>query len=125
MPRDLYTMGDDPAVTARWLDQLTEDLAESAVPELGGMARTLRRWRGHILAWHDTGASNGPAEATNLLIKNINESGTGSGVRQLPATRPALHRRPQLGSPRALTPLKREEPGCRGSATAERCGTRN
>jgi transposase len=41
------------------------------------MARTLRRWRDHILAWHTTGASNGPAEAMNLLIKKIKRVGHG------------------------------------------------
>lgn len=75
--RDLYTMGDDPTVAARWLDQLTADLADSPVPELRGMARTLRRWRDHILAWHHTGASNGPAEALNLLIKKVKRAGHG------------------------------------------------
>jgi transposase len=75
--RDLYTLAADPALAADWLDQLTVDLADSPVPELGGMARTLRRWRGHILAWHTTGASNGPAEAVNLLIKKIKRVGHG------------------------------------------------
>ena len=41
------------------------------------MARTLRRWRAQILAWHSTGASNGPAEAMNLLIKKIKRVGHG------------------------------------------------
>ena len=41
------------------------------------MARTLRRWRGQILAWHTTGASNGPAEAMNLLIKKVKRVGHG------------------------------------------------
>lgn len=75
--RDLYTMGDDPTVAARWLDRLTEDLTDSPVGELRGMARTLRRWRNQILAWHTTGASNGPAEAMNLLIKKIKRVGHG------------------------------------------------
>jgi Transposase len=35
------------------------------------MARTLRRWRDQILAWHRTGASNGPTEGLNSLIKKI------------------------------------------------------
>ena len=70
-------MSDDPAVAARWLDRLTEDLADSHVPELRGMARTLRRWRSQILAWHTTGASNGPAEAMNLLIKKVKRVGHG------------------------------------------------
>jgi len=75
--RDLYTLAADPALAADWLDELTGDLADSLVPELRGMARTLRRWRGQILAWHTTGASNGPAEAVNLLIKKIKRVGHG------------------------------------------------
>jgi len=75
--RDLYTLAADPPLAAVWLDRLVDDLADSPVPELGGMARTLRRWRNQILAWHTTGASNGPAEAMNLLIKKIKRVGHG------------------------------------------------
>lgn len=41
------------------------------------MARTLKRWRDQILNWHITGASNGPTEALNLLIKKIKRVGHG------------------------------------------------
>ena len=41
------------------------------------MARTLKRWRDQILNWHITGASNGPTEALNLLIKKIERVGHG------------------------------------------------
>jgi transposase len=75
--RELYTLAGDPALAATWLDRLTDDLDESTVRELGGMATTLRRWRSQILAWHTTGASNGPAEAMNLLIKKIKRVGHG------------------------------------------------
>jgi transposase len=75
--RDLYTLAGDPTLAALWLDRLVEDLSDSPIPELGGMARTLRRWRNQILAWHTTGASNGPAEALNLLIKKIKRVGHG------------------------------------------------
>jgi transposase len=75
--RDLYTLAADPALPAQWLDGLIDDLHDSAIAELNGMARTLRRWRDHILAWHTTGASNGPAEAMNLLIKKIKRVGHG------------------------------------------------
>jgi transposase len=41
-------------------------------------ARTIRRWQTEILAWHTTGgASNGPTEAVNLLIKKIKRVGHG------------------------------------------------
>jgi transposase len=75
--RDLYTMGDEPDLAARWLDSLIDDLTDSAIGEHRGMARTLKRWREQVLAWHTTGASNGPAEAMNLLIKKIKRVGHG------------------------------------------------
>lgn len=34
-------------------------------------------WRVRIIAHHHTGASNGPVEAANLLIKQIKRSGRG------------------------------------------------
>ncbi len=37
----------------------------------------LRRWREHLLNRHSTGASNGPVEAANLLIKQVKRSGRG------------------------------------------------
>ena len=37
----------------------------------------LRRWRTEIIAHHSTGASNGPVEAANLLIKAVKRSGRG------------------------------------------------
>jgi len=51
---------------------------QSGVPEVRRLARTVRRWEAEILAWHTTGgASNGPTEAVNLLIKNIKRVGHG------------------------------------------------
>jgi transposase len=41
------------------------------------MARTLKRWRGQILAWHTTGASNGPTEGLNSIIKKVKRVGAG------------------------------------------------
>ncbi len=35
------------------------------------MARTLKRWRSQILAWHSTGASNGQTEGLNSIIKKV------------------------------------------------------
>jgi transposase len=51
---------------------------QSGVPEVRRLARTVRRWEAEILAWHTTGgASNGPTEAVNLLIKKIKRVGHG------------------------------------------------
>lgn len=49
----------------------------SGVPELARLARTIRSWQAEVLAWHDTGLTNGPTEATNLLIKKIKRVGHG------------------------------------------------
>ena len=69
---------DDPAVAAERLDDaIAWCTAPEAGPELGRLAKTLRRWRTEILAHHHTGASNGPVEAANLLIKQVKRSGRG------------------------------------------------
>ena len=46
-------------------------------PELHRLDTTLRRWRTRILAFHDTGVSNGRTEAANLNIKTIKRVGRG------------------------------------------------
>jgi transposase len=52
--------------------------ANSDVPELHRLARTLDGWTGELLAYFDTGGvSNGPTEGLNLLIKKIKRVGHG------------------------------------------------
>jgi transposase len=75
--RDLYTLAADPDVAAAWLEGVIEDCATARPAELRSMGGTLRRWRDQILNWHITGASNGPTEALNLLIKKIKRVGHG------------------------------------------------
>jgi transposase len=43
----------------------------SSVPELHRLAKTMSKLRTEVLAHHSTGASNGPTEAVNLLIKKV------------------------------------------------------
>ena len=51
--------------------------ADSGVPELQRLARTLDSWRAELLAYFDPDRiSNGPTEAVNLLIKKVKRSGT-------------------------------------------------
>ncbi len=58
----------------RWLVHC----ADSDVPELHRLARTIDSWRGELLAYFDTGGvSNGRTEAVNLLIKKIKRVGHG------------------------------------------------
>lgn len=51
---------------------------EVTIPEVSRLAATVRRWQAEILAGHTTsGASNGPTEAVNPLIKKIKRVGHG------------------------------------------------
>jgi transposase len=75
--RDIY-LTDDPVLAEVALDDaIAWCTAPEAGPELRRLAKTLRRWHAQILAHHTTGASNGPVEAANLLIKQVKRSGRG------------------------------------------------
>jgi transposase len=75
--RDVY-LTDDPDQAATILDDaIAWCVDEDSGPELRRLANTLRRWRTQILNHHTTGASNGPVEAANLLIKQVKRSGRG------------------------------------------------
>jgi transposase len=42
------------------------------IPEVARLGRTLRAWRGQVLAYFDTsGVSNGGTEAINLIIEKV------------------------------------------------------
>ena len=56
---------------ARRFDGFIREARSSSVPELHRLAKTMSRWRREILAYHRTGASNGPTEAVNHLIKKV------------------------------------------------------
>jgi hypothetical protein len=73
--RDLYRV--DTVKAAREVLELLYAWADSGdVAQMRRFARTVRRWQTEILAWHATdGASNGPTEAVNLLIKKIKRVG--------------------------------------------------
>jgi transposase len=54
----------------RRAEQVLASLPSCPIPEVARLGRTLRGWRGELLAYFDTGgASNGPTEAVNLLIE--------------------------------------------------------
>jgi transposase len=75
--RDVYLTEDAELAAAR-LDAAIAWCSEAECgPELRRLAKLLRRWRNQILAHHTTGASNGPVEAMNLLIKQVKRSGRG------------------------------------------------
>jgi transposase len=75
--RDLYTLWGAPKVAGRWLGALIDECRAGSSPEVRGMARTLRRWSNQILAWHTTGASDGPTEGLNSLIKKVKRIAAG------------------------------------------------
>ncbi len=52
-------------------DAFVKAAKSSEVPEMHRLAKTMTKWRTEILAHHSTGASNGPTEAVNLLIKKV------------------------------------------------------
>jgi transposase len=75
--RDVY-LTDDPGVAATRLAEAIAWCSDAECgPELRRLVKVLRRWRTQILAHHSTGASNGPVEAMNLLIKQVKRSGRG------------------------------------------------
>ena len=76
--RYLYRRGRDLTDARRRLHDVLQRCVFSGVPELLRLARTLDTWTGELLAYVTTGgASNGPTEAINLLIKRIKRVGFG------------------------------------------------
>lgn len=74
--RDIY-LTDDPEDAGTLIDKAIAGCLEDEVPEINALGRTLRSWRGEILAHHSTGASNGPTEGLNLLVKKVKRCGHG------------------------------------------------
>ena len=74
--RDVY-LTEDADEAAVLLDRVIAGCLEDEVAEIVSLGHTLRRWRTQILAHHATGASNGPTEAMNLLVKKIKRCGHG------------------------------------------------
>ena len=75
--RDICLTNDSDLAVAALDDAIAWCTAAESGQELRRLAKTLRRWRREILAHHVTGASNGPVEAANLMIKQVKRSGRG------------------------------------------------
>ena len=60
-----------PKAAALLLDKAIAGCSGDVVEEIRSLGNTLSSWRTEILAHHTTGASNGPTEAVNLLIKKV------------------------------------------------------
>jgi transposase len=74
--RDVY-LTDDPKDAELLLDKAIEGCRLDLVDEVRSLRRTLARWRTEILNHHATGASNGPTEGLNLLVKKVKRAGHG------------------------------------------------
>jgi transposase len=74
--RDVY-LATTPADAATLLDKAIVGCATDEVGEVRSLGRTLASWRTEILAYHDTGASNGPTEGLNLCVKKVKRCGHG------------------------------------------------
>jgi len=74
--RDVY-LTEDADEAARAPRSVIAGCLKDEVAEIVSLGHTLRRWRTQILAHHATGASNGPTEAMNLLVKKIKRCGHG------------------------------------------------
>jgi transposase len=59
------------------LDKTITGCLADPVAEIVSLGRTLQSWRAEILAHHHTGASNGPTEGLNLLVKKVKRCGHG------------------------------------------------
>ncbi|MHB8669157.1 MAG: ISL3 family transposase [Acidimicrobiales bacterium] len=74
--RDIY-LTDDPAVAATLIDKAIAGCVADEVEEIRSLGHTLQAWRTEILAHHGTGASNGPTEGLNLMVKKVKRCGHG------------------------------------------------
>ena len=74
--RDVY-LATNRADAEVLLDKTIIGCRKDDVAEIRSLGDTLSRWRAEILAHHDTGASNGPTEGLNLLVKKVKRCGHG------------------------------------------------
>ena len=74
--RDIY-LANNPTEAELLLDKTIEGCRTDWVEEIRSLGRTLARWRQEILNHHLTGASNGPTEGLNLLVKKVKRAGNG------------------------------------------------
>lgn len=74
--RDIY-LTHNRADAELLLDKVIVGCSEDEVSEIRSLGATLARWRSEILAYHDTGASNGPTEGLNLCVKKVKRCGHG------------------------------------------------
>ena len=76
MLRDLYTSADRAAAEAALADW-HHHAGAFDVAETNRLAKTLRAWEPELLAYFDTGLTNGPTEGINRIIKAVKRQGFG------------------------------------------------
>jgi hypothetical protein len=74
--RDVY-LTEQVAEAEIMLDKAIAGCRLDAVEEVRSLGKTLSRWRDDILNHHRTGASYGPTEGLNLLVKKLKRAGHG------------------------------------------------
>ena len=74
--REVY-LAEDRADATTLLDKAIAGCRADDVEEIRSLGNTLASWRAEILAYRDTGASNGPTEGLNLLVKKVKRCGHG------------------------------------------------
>lgn len=111
-------------IARRRLEKFYRHFADSRMRECQRLARTIRSWEAEVLAYHQTGASNGVTEG----IKPVDQEDQARRsrlpqLRQLPAPTVALRCRmahsPNRKSARPPTTLGRVEPGITGRSSPE------
>ncbi len=74
--RDIY-LTEDPTDAATLVDKAIAGCTGDDVEEVRSLGNTLVSWRAEIIAHHHSGASNGPTEGLNLLVKKVKRCGHG------------------------------------------------
>ena len=74
--RDIY-LTEDPVAAATLVDKAIVGCRNDEVDEIRSLGNTLSSWRAEIIAHHHSGASNGPTEGLNLLVKKVKRCGHG------------------------------------------------
>jgi transposase len=75
--REIYTHT-DAALAEEWIDELVRDMSDKdRPPEVRSLAKTLKRWKAEIVAWHTHQRTNGPTEAVNNLVKRVKRGAFG------------------------------------------------
>ena len=75
--REIYTHT-DAVLASEWIDELVRDMSDNdRPPEVRSLAKTLKRWKTEIVAWHTHQKTNGQTEGINNLVKRVKRGAFG------------------------------------------------